>query len=191
MSHGDRERFEMFKDMPEEQKKKVRAAFEKVWKKPEVTEARDRLMKSNEEYRKILHEALAEADPEVVKILESNKRPMGPGGSSMLGKMPEPGDPDFANKVIQRLKAESQSGERRESAFPRMHEKIMQMPAVAEAVKTLQQAEPGKRMEAWTRLREVYQATAKTELGKMRENFRREGASGNPRHENEGAVPSE
>ncbi len=191
MSHGDRERFDMFKDMPEDQKQKVRAAFEKAWKKPEVTEARERLMKANEEYRKVLHDALGEADPEVVKILENRKSPMGPGGPGMPGRMPDPSDPEFASKVLQRLKMEAQSGDNRETPISRMHEKVMQVPAVADAVKNLQQAEPGKRMEAWGKLREVYQATIKTEFAKMRENFRKDEAGSGFRGKKDGVPPSD
>ncbi len=191
MSREDRERFDIFKDMPEDQKQRVRAAFEKAWKKPEVTEARERLMKANEEYRKILREVLAEVDPEVVKLLENRKPPMGQYGSEMPGKMPDPGDPEFASKVLQRLKMESQAGEHRESPMSRMHEKVMQSPAVAEAVKKLQQAEPGKRMETWGQLREVYQATVKSEFTKMRENFRKDGPGLGPRGQKDGAAPSD
>ncbi len=176
MSHGDREHFDIFKDMPEEQKQKVRAAFEKAWKNPGVTEARERLMAANEEYRKILQKALAEADPEVVKILENRKPSMGPGGPGMMGKMPDASDPDFANKVLQRLKMESPQGDHRESPMSRMHEKVMQAPAVVDAVKQLQQAEPAKRMEAWEKLREVYQTTIKSEFAKLRDNFRKDGS---------------
>ena len=85
-------------------------------------------MKANEEYRKILHEALAEVDPEVVKLLESRKPPMGQFGPDMPGKMPDPVDPEFASKVLQRLKMESQGGEHRDSPMSRMHEKVMQSP---------------------------------------------------------------
>lgn len=189
MSHGDRERFDIFKDMPEDQKQKVRTAFEIAWKKQEVTEARDRLMKANEEYRKILRDALAEIDPEVVKILETRKPPMGPGGPGMPGRMPEPNDPDFASKVLQRLKIESQPGDNRETPMSRMHEKVMQNPVLVEAVKKLQQAEPGNRIEAWGQLREVYHATIKAEFSKMRENFKKDGAGPGPGGQKDGPAP--
>ncbi len=186
MSHGDRERFDMFKDMPEEQKQKVRAAFEKAWKKPEVTEARERLMKANEEYRKILHKALAEADPEVAKILENTKPPMGQGGAGM----PDINDTEFASKALQRLQPPKLANGR-ESPMSRMHDKVMRMPAVAEAIKKLQQAEPAQRMEAWARLREVYQATTKSEFGKNLDNLRKDGPLRSPQDQKAGTEPSD
>lgn len=185
MSHGDREHFDIFKDMPAVQKQKVRAAFEKVWKKQEVVEARERLVKANEEYRKSIHDALAEADPEAAKILDNRKPPMGQG---MQGKMPDINDPEFASKALHRLRMESPTGEHRESPMSKVHEKIMQSPVVAEAVKNLQQAEPAKRMEAWTHLREAYQVASKAELGKLRENFKKDGLGHSPQDQKEGAA---
>lgn len=190
MSREDREHFDIFKDMPENQKQRVRAAFEKAWKKSEVTEARERLMVANEEYRKILHEALAEVDPEVVKILEKRKPSTGPGFS---GKMPDANDPEFVGKALQRLRIDGQPGgpgERRESPMSRMHERLMQTPAVAEAVKQLQQAEPAKRLEAWEKLREVYQVAIKGEFAKMRENFKKDGSVPGLREPKNGPEPA-
>lgn len=175
MSRGDRERFDFFKDMPEDQKQRVRAAFEKAWERPEVTEARERLMKANEEYRKILHEALAQVDPEAAKIIETRKASMGPG---LPGKMPDVKDPEFVGKALQRLRMDfppGGQGEHRDWPMSRIHEKLMQTPAVAEAVKQLQQAEPEKRMEAWEKLRKIYQAAIKSEFTRMRENFKKDG----------------
>lgn len=174
--------------MPEDQKQKVRAAFEKVWKKQEVVDARERLMKANEDYRKSIHDALVEADPEVAKILDNRKPSMGQG---MQGKMPDINDPEFASKALHRLRMESQTGEHRESPMSKIHEKVMHSPVVAEAVKNLQQAEPAKRMEAWTQLRETYQAAIKVEFGKMRENFKKEGTSHSPQDQKKGAAPSD
>ena len=174
---GDHDRMEGFRELPEEERQKVRAAFEKVWNDPEVIAARDQLMKANEEYRQKLHAALEKADPDVVKILEKAKPP-GP-------RMPDPADPEFAKKAVQRLAMEIQfwaqqqpgGGDRRGEFVMRIHERLMAVAAVREALQQLEKADPAHRIEAWNHLRDTYQAAAKTEFPRAgnREGHRREG----------------
>lgn len=188
--HGD-----IFRHLSEEDRQKVRRAFEKAWSKPEVLEARNQLMKATDQYREALHQAIEEADPEVTKILERNKDDGPPGGRprSSPQPMPEPNDPEFTRKAVLRLAGELQGwmglpdhgdhrdsdrrrdGERRESLSQRLHERIVQVPAVQDAIKELSSKnEPSQRMEEWKHLREVYINTARSEIAKMREGQRPE-----------------
>ncbi|QIF03980.1 hypothetical protein [Roseimicrobium sp. ORNL1] len=165
-SRGDRERGggDMFKGLPEEERQRVREAFEKAWQDPEVIAARDRMSKANEEMRTALHEALKKADPEVVKILEK-VRP--PGGFPGMARMPDPADPEFAPQAIQRLGGELQvwaKMDRRETDTKPMHDRIAQVPAVKEALQRAQEASPELRPEAWRKLREAYFGAAKAEF---------------------------
>jgi hypothetical protein len=213
--HGD-----SFRHLPEEDRQKVRNAFEKAWKNPAVIQARNDLMKANEQYRQALQQAIKEADPEVTKILDRVKSE-GPQGGHLrmgLGPMPDTSDPEFVHKALQRLPFELQvlfqgpgpgdrgpgdrgergpggpgdrgpgdrgpgdrgPGERgdrpeRHELSPqtmRLHDKLMQMPEVAEAVKQLEESESGHRMEAWKHLRDIYQTAARTEMAKLRDGAR-------------------
>jgi hypothetical protein len=60
---------EGFERLTEEQKVRVREALGKAWGRPEVSEARDRMMKANEEMRDAIHAALKEIDPEMAMLL--------------------------------------------------------------------------------------------------------------------------
>jgi hypothetical protein len=167
--HGD-----SFRHLSEEDRQKVRKAFEKAWNKPEVMAARDQLMKANDQYREALHQAIQEADPEVAKILERGKPDGPPGGRGHSQPMPDATDPNFSQKMVQRLaedlQAQSEHGDRRDQPFvARIHERLMQAPPVRDALKALEQSEPGHRMEAWKHLREAYQSAARAEIAKLRE----------------------
>lgn len=214
--HGD-----AFRKLSEEDRQKVRLAFEKAWNKPEVIAAREQLMKANDQYREALHAAIQEADPEVPKILERSK---GDGGSPgnrprpNLPPMPDPADPEFAHKAVQRLASELQGGgmqpggmqppmpdhgdrrdgehrDRRDgehrdpSPMMRLHERVMQSPPVRDALKELEQSDPGHRMEAWGHLREAYQKTARAEIARLREGQRLESPPGPPPSKPPGPPP--
>jgi hypothetical protein len=100
----------------------------------------------------------------VVKILEK-VRP--PGGFPGMARMPDAADPEFVPQVIQRLGVELQAWARfggREADTKPMHERILQVPAVKEAIQRAQDATPEQRPEAWRRLREAYFGAAKTEF---------------------------
>lgn len=163
---GDRERGDMFKGLPEEDRQRVRDAFEKAWSDPEVIAARERLAKANEEMRTSLHNALKNADPEVVKILEK-VRPPGGGGGPGFARMPSPDDPNFAREAVARLGGELQwwaRMERREGPTGPMHEKILQAPNVRAAIERAQSAGAEQRGDAWKQLREAYLGAAKAEF---------------------------
>jgi Spy/CpxP family protein refolding chaperone len=166
---GDRDRGDMFKDMTEEQRQKVRAAFDKVWSRPEVTAAREDLMKANEGYRKAMRDALMEIDPEVVKLLDKAKPPMPMGGFPMLGRLPDVKDPEFRRKILSRLGAEWQSwsrAENRDAPPPALLDRLLENPTVREALTRLQEAPEEQRMEAWKQLRDAYHGAMKGEGGR-------------------------
>lgn len=163
-------RHDGFEKLSEEEKSKVRAAFEKAWKRPEVLEARDKAMKANEEMRNTLHAALKEIDPQVVGILEKIKPPF-PMDQRGLPEMPRPESPEFGRMAVARLGAEMLSvarPERREDTR-RFHDRIMQMPRVKEALANLEQLPPGEKMEGFKRFRDLYRQVAGEEYMKLRE----------------------
>jgi hypothetical protein len=173
---------DMFRQLPEAEKARVRAAFEKAWNRSDVNAARNNLNKANEEFRKILHNALQEADPEVVKIMEKIKQPMsGPGGSPMFSRMPDPNEPEFGKRAVGHLAAEMQSfakREGREGEASRTHERVLQAPAVRDALKRMMEAsDPQKKGEAWKQLREAYFGAVRQDIG----NRPRNGGDNGPR----------
>lgn len=167
MRHGDKDRMDAFKQLTEDERQKVRDAFEKVWKNPEIAAARERLTRANDEYREAFHKAMQDADPEVARILSKIKPPMPPEGGPMMGK-PDFNDPEFPRKAPQRLAFELQFLARsKNNDVPVMqwHEKFLKVPAVQEALQKLQEVDVSGREDAWRRLREAYQSAAKLELG--------------------------
>ncbi len=194
---GDREPMDAFSRLPEEERQRIRAAFEKAWNKPDVIQARDRLMKANEEYRETLHHALGEADAGVLKILDKVKPPMPGGGYPFAGRMPDPNDPEFSKKVLTRLGDDFQNwarNEKREISPGRFNERVMNAPAVRELVQQLEAAkEPQRRLEIAGKLREAFLAAWRAEFGQPREGGppRREGPppGGKPERRNGPPAP--
>lgn len=150
---GGRDRGDMFRNLSESERKQVREAFEKVWVRPEVEAARERLKEANDDYRKVMEAAMMQVDPEVVKLLEKS-RPKPP-------PLPDVNDPEFARKVMDRLRFE---GLHRGDREGRLHERVMGSPAVADLVKRLLEAPPEKRAELWGQLKEAYQRGARDVL---------------------------
>ena len=164
MPRSGAENGEFFKQLPEADRARVRAAFEKAWNSSEVNVARENLNKANEDYRKTLHKALQDADPDVVQILEKLKQQT---GWPMSGRMPDPNEPDFGKRAVAHLAAELAAYAKRdghEGAAMRTHDRVMQIPAVSEAVKRVIDAtDPQQKTDAWKHLREVYFAALKEE----------------------------
>jgi hypothetical protein len=123
--------FDGFEKLSEDERAKVRAAFEKAWQRPEVIESRDKAMKANEDMREKLRVAVQEIDPEVAKILEKVKPPF-PMDQRGLPEMPKPDSPEFARMAAIRLGAEmlSMSRPERREETRRFHDRIIQLPRV-------------------------------------------------------------
>ena len=164
--------YDGFEKLSEEERDKVRAAFEKAWQRPEVIESRDKAMMANEEMREKLRKAVQEIDPEVAQILEKVKPPF-PTDQRGLPEMPKPDSPEFARMAAIRLGAEimSMSRPERREETRRFHERIMQLPRVKEAMAKLEQLPPEERIAAFQRLRDVYREVTGEEFRKLREKF--------------------
>ncbi len=164
--------FDGFEKLSDAEKRKVRAAFEKAWQRPEVIESRDQAMRANENLRTVLQQALKDIDPEVVGILEKIKPPF-PMDQRGLPEMPKPDSPEFGRMAAIRLGAEMLSiakPERREETR-RFHDRLMQLPQVREALEKLEQLPPDQRLEAFKKLRDTYREVAAQEAMKLREKF--------------------
>lgn len=191
--------FDGFDKLSEDERAKVRAAFDKAWQRPEVIESRDKAMKANEEMRERLRKAVQEIDPAVAKILEKVK-PNFPLDQNGLPEMPKPDSPEFGRMAAMRLGAEMLAmarPERREETR-RFHDRIMQLPRVKEAISRLEQLPPEQRMEAFRRLRDTYREVVGQEFSKMRERgepkegkegFRRPPTEGRPEPEKKEELP--
>jgi hypothetical protein len=162
--------FDGFEKLSEAEKRKVRAAFEKAWQRPEVIESRDKALRANEEMRSTLHQALKEIDPEAVAILEKIK-PQFPMDQRGLPEMPKPDSPEFARMAAIRLGAEmlSLSRPERRDETRHFHERLMQLPHVKEALAKLDQLPPDQRLAAFKKLRDIYREAAGQEFMKWRE----------------------
>jgi hypothetical protein len=174
-------RYDGFEKLSEEERAKVRAAFEKAWQRPEVIESRDKAMQANEDMREKLRVAVQEIDPEVAKILEKVKPPF-PMDQRGLPEMPKPDSPEFARMAAIRLGAEmlSMSRPERREETRRFHDRIIQLPRVKEALAKLEQMPAAERLEGLKKLREVYREVTGEEFRKLREKFTepREGKDG-------------
>lgn len=192
--------FDGFDKLSEDERAKVRAAFDKAWQRPEVIESRDKAMKANEEMRERLRKAVEEIDPQVAKILEKVK-PSFPMDQNGLPEMPKPESPEFARMAAIRLGAEMMSmarPERREETR-RFHDRIMQLPRVKEAISRLEQLPPEQRMDAFRKLKDTYREVVGQEFSKMRERgepkeggkegFRRPPTEGRPEPEKKEDLP--
>lgn len=81
--------------------------------------------------------------------------------------MPDPNDPEFSKKAVNRLGMEFQALARMENRkFPNKEivEKVMSDPAVKAAIQHLEAAEPPGRMEAWRKLVIAFQEVARKEM---------------------------
>jgi hypothetical protein len=191
--------FDGFDKLSEDERAKVRAAFDKAWQRPEVIESRDKAMKANEEMRERLRKAVQEIDPAVAKILEKVK-PNFPLDRNGLPEMPKPDSPEFGRMAAMRLGAEMLAmarPERREETR-RFHDRIMQLPRVKEAISRLEQMPPEQRMESFRKLRDTYREVVGQEFSKMRERgepkegkegFRRPPTEGRPEPESKEDLP--
>ncbi len=168
--------------LSEDEKKRLRSAVEKVWGNPEVAAARERIMKANEELRTTLREALQKSDPEVVPILEKVKSPVPWEQHRSQPPLPRPDDPNFPRLATTRLGMEMMAfakPEQRE-ALRHLHERVVELPEVKQAIAKVQDAPPEGRMEAFKNLRDVY----KHECERAIANFRKQRAGEVSKDEN-------
>lgn len=166
---------EGFEKLSEDQKRRVREALAKAWGRPEVAEARDRMMKANDDMRQAIHGALKEIDPEIATLLASMRGPEPWGGRGEPPRMPPPESPDFPREVVKRLEMELMvfSHPDRREELRKLHGVLLGQPEISAAVKRLNEAPVPERMAAMEALRRVYREGVGRMGEKLRE--RREG----------------
>ena len=150
-------RGEAFEKLPEAEKKRVREALEKVWSRPEVMQARDRAMRAHDDFRNAIRVALKSIDPEAAAILE-RMRPPDRFDPRKLPELPPADSPEFPQAAVRRLGAEfvtSSRPERRDEA-QKLHERLIALPEVRQAISSVETAAGEARLDAWQKLREVY-----------------------------------
>ncbi len=165
--------------LSEDEKHRLRAALEKVWSRPEVSAARERVIKANEDFRSTLRDTLQKDDPDVVKILEKVKTPMPWEQHRGPPPMPRADDPNFPRLALHRLGFEMMTFARPEQrqAFRHLHERVIEMPAVKEAIQKVQSTPPEGRIEAFKTLRDVYRKECEQQIAEFR---RKRAAEGRP-----------
>lgn len=191
---------EGFERLSEEQKRRVRDALARAWGSPEVAKAREEMMQANDRMKEAIHRALKEVDPEIASLLARMRGPDSWGERGEAMPLPEPGSPDFPRAVVARLEREMlmfAPPEWREKAR-QLHGRLMEGPAVREALERLRAAPPEQRMRATEELRRIYRDAAGDEIRKLRPRLPEEGqgsarepAPAAERSPTEGAKPAE
>ena len=161
---------EGFSQLSEEQKKRVRKAMDQAWGRPEVKEARDRVMRANDDLRRTLSKVLLEIDPDLQPLLEKLRPSRSRDGRGSMGPLPDPKAPDFAKQTVRRLESELMTFtpmERREGARE-LHARILGLPRVKEVFAQLEQAPMEQRVEAAEKFRAAYREVLGEEIRRLR-----------------------
>jgi len=158
-----------FDKLPEPERQRVREAMDKAWKQPEMQAAKDKFMKASEEFRNSLRTTLQGIDPEVVKILDKVKPPM-PWEMRGPPAAPRPEDPDFVRHAVARMGFEFFGFGKPEqrAAMRKLHERVMQLEPVKQAITSLEAAPVGERLNGYKALREAYKKEVEREIGEYR-----------------------
>jgi hypothetical protein len=171
-----------FERLSEDQKRRVREALGKAWGRPEVAEARDRMMEANEAMRRVIHEALLEIDPEIAKILATMHGGEGHGGRGEPPQLPPVESPHFPDAAVKRLEMELlvfSPPERREETR-QLLTRVLERPQIQEGVKRLKAAPIGERLRVMEDLRKLYREAVGEELKAFRGRSREPGAKRPP-----------
>ncbi len=163
-------RSEDFDKLPEEEKKRVREALDKVWGRPEVIEARDQAMKANEEMRDTIRRSLEKIDPGAAAIL-AKIEPKDHFDPRQMPAMPKADSAEFPKALVLRLGMEMMAfakPERREET-KKFHERIMATSLVQAALSELEIKRGEKRIQAAQKLRQTYREAAMHEFQQLRE----------------------
>jgi hypothetical protein len=152
--------------LTEVEKKRLREALDKVWESPEVAAAREKIMKATEEMRGTIRTALEKNDPEAAKIMAKVKTPFPWPSHRGPPPLPKPEDPNFSRLAAMRLGFEMMSmakPEQRE-ALRHLHERVVELPAVKEAIAKIESAPVGERLEAFKAMRDIYKKECDREI---------------------------
>lgn len=160
---------EEYDRLPEEDKKRIREAMDRVWGRPEVIEARERTMKAHADLRDTIRASLEKSDPEVAALLKKIE-PEDGYDPRQLPPMPPVDSEEFPKAVAMRLGLEIMMFSRpeRKEATRQFHEKIMASPAMQSALQALQASKGEARIQAAQDLRRTYRESAMQEFQKLR-----------------------
>lgn len=163
-------RHDGFDKLPDDEKKRVREALDKVWSRPEVIAAKDKAMRANEEMRDTIRDALGKIDPQAAEIL-AKIEPKDHFDPRELPKLPPTDSPDFPKVIVKRMGLELQSfsrPERREET-QKLHERVMTQPEIQETLKKLEASTGEERVQTVQKLREMYRSAVMKEFQAARE----------------------
>ncbi len=174
-------RHDGFDKLPDDEKKRVREALDKVWSRPEVIEAKDKAMRANEEMRDTIRESLKKIDPEAAAIL-AKIEPKDHFDPRELPKLPATDSTDFPRIMVQRLGMELLSFSRpeRRDEVRKLHERVVADPKVREAIIRVEGTTGEERVQAVQSLRESYREAVGKEFQAARERRAKEGEAGSP-----------
>jgi hypothetical protein len=170
-------RHEGFDKLPETERRQVREALDRVWNRPEVIAARDEAMRANDAMRRVIRKALEKTDPQAAAIL-ARLEPRERFDPGQLPPLPQPDAPNFPEAVVARMASELQAFSRpdRQSETRQIHERVMALPALREALEHLKARRGEARIEALHALRKSYREAVGAEFQTARE--RRAAAEG-------------
>jgi len=165
-------RSDAFDQLPEEDKKRVREALDKVWGRPEVIEARDEAMKANEKMRDAIRHSLEKIDPEAAAIL-TKIEPKERFDPRQLPVLPAADSQEYPKALVARLRLELMAfakPERREETS-KLHEKIMLEELVQTALRGVETTQAEARTAAVQKLRQAYREAAMRAFKALREKY--------------------
>lgn len=160
---------EAYDKLPEEEKKRIREAMDRVWGRPEVIEARERTLKAHADLREMIRHSLEKHDPEIAALLKKIE-PQEGYDPRELPPMPPVDSEEFPKAITLRLGMEMlmfSKPDRKESTRV-FHERLMATEPMQKALQVVQNSRGEVRIQAAQKLRQVYRETAMQEFQKLR-----------------------
>lgn len=156
---------EAYDKLPEEDKKRIREAMDRVWGRPEVIEARERTLKAHADLRDTIRVSLEKTDPEVAVLLKKIEPEQG-FDPRQLPPMPAVDSAEFAPAVTLRLEMDLLMFAKpdRKEATKLFHQSLMAKPEVQAALKQVQVTRGEERIQAAQKLRQTYREAAYREF---------------------------
>lgn len=164
-------RSQEYEKLPEEERKQIREALDRVWSRPEVMAAREKAMKAHGELRQTIRKELEKTDPKAAAILAKIEPLLREESADSPTPLPALNSEDYPRQMLARFGREMMifsKPERQEDA-KRFHERISAMPVMQEAVKKAQAVRGEERIQAIQRLRVLYRETVMHEFQALRE----------------------
>ncbi len=164
-------RSQEYEKLPEEERKQIREALDRVWSRPEVMQAREKAMKAHGELRQAIRQELQKIDPKAAAILAKIEPQPRAEAGDWAAPLPALDSEDYPRQMLARFGREMiafSKPERQEDA-KRFHERISAMPTVQEAVKQAQALRGEERIQAIQKLRLLYRETVVREFQALKE----------------------